>query len=77
MRKLIKKVFGLKILTSSEYEELLNRVSDCGNVMRKYADKDAYSNYGQRYKVEAGDLSKICHVENLFWEDIKHKLNLS
>jgi len=66
-------IFGLKIMTTKRYEKILSRVSECGDIYRKYSD-DGYSTQGLSANVPLNELSRICLVENLMLEDIKDYL---
>ena len=63
------------VLSGEEYERLLKLVASIGNVYRKY-DDGSYHNFNRKITLLASELDTITHIENMFWEDIKGKLNL-
>ena len=67
MKKLIEKVFGVKILSADLYDDLTHKVAECGKVYRAHSG-DSYHHYDATVLVKLTDLSKICLVENLIWD---------
>lgn len=71
MKKLIEKIFKVKIFNEYEYGTLVKAVAKTGNMVRTYTDQDSYCNYGQSYKVSASDLSDVHLIENCIWKDVE------
>ena len=74
LKKIIEKIFCIKIFTHTEYATLTDRVAECGRVYRKYDNGD-YHHGDTTTRVKMNELSKICLVENLMWDDVEHKIH--
>ena len=76
MKTLIEKLFNIKILSGREYNFLLDRIVEMGKM---YREADEYPNdyhHGFRTaQVSLNDLSTICTIENIFWDDVKDRLH--
>lgn len=74
MKKLIEKLFNIKILSGKEYIFLLDRIAE---MKKTYKDADDFPNdYHhslRETKVLLSDLSTFCTIENMFWDDILHR----
>ena len=56
------------------YDKLIDAIAVCGNIYRKH-DDGSYHNFDRKITLSATELGKICHVENIVWNDVKDKLN--
>tara|TARA_R110002020_G_scaffold166559_2_gene354619 strand:- start:89 stop:316 length:228 start_codon:yes stop_codon:yes gene_type:complete len=68
------KIFGLKIITQKKYNTLLDRIIECKNVYKSKIPNTDYSTQGRSVNVKLSDLGKICNIENIFYDDIKKRL---
>jgi len=69
-------LFGYKVFTKAEYEQLTDSVVRCGAYYRSLVDDDNTYHHGQRcVTVPISELSNICLVENCIWDDVKTKIS--
>ena len=61
------------MISEEKYNELLDAISVCSKIYRKY-DDGSYHNFDRKITLTANELGKICHVENIVWDDIKDKI---
>ena len=74
MIKKILSVFGYKVFTKSEYEELLNKISRLSNYYRSFTEERNYHHHDTTVTIPLRKLGNICLVENCVWEDIKDRI---
>ena len=63
MKKLIEKLFGVRIVSKAAYSRLTSAVAECGKTYREHAG-DNYHNGDLTANVKLSDMSKICLAEN-------------
>jgi hypothetical protein len=69
-------IFGFKIMRKAKYKAMLDIVVEQGKEYRKIAGDD-YHTKGRYVSVKLSSLGRICLLENLFWSDIKEKVQQS
>lgn len=73
MKKIIEKIFKIKIIKQYEYRRLIDSIIVCGKVYRKYSN-NKYHTGNEKVEIYLNELNNICFVENEVWEDVKDEL---
>jgi hypothetical protein len=74
VKKLIEQLFCIKIIPARKYDELTSRITECGLIYRKYSQPD-YHTVNRTVEIKLSELSHICTVENILWDDVKLKFD--
>ena len=70
---LIEKLFHIKIIPRKRYQTLIERIANCGMIYRKYCGDDYHHGF-RTATVPLTELSMICTVENVLWDDVREYL---